>query len=83
MIEALVIIDEERRRLLRIEGREARPFATLPAQLDAPADDVGDGDPGADVIEEMGRVLHGPIIGGIDISAIGTGCGFRVSTSPA
>jgi hypothetical protein len=31
----------------------------------------------------MGRVLHGPIIGGIDISAIGTGCGFRVSTSPA
>ena len=61
--EPLLVIDEERGRLLGVEGRQARPFAPLPAQFDALADDLRHRQPGPDLVQKGGREFHGPQIG--------------------
>src|ERR1700733_14790094 len=59
MEEALLVIDEERRGLLRGERRQTRPFPPLLAQFDPLAHHLGDRQPGADLVEKFGRELHG------------------------
>ncbi len=56
--EALLVVDEERRRLLRGEGRQATPFAALLAQFDALPRHFRDRQPGPDLVEKFGRELH-------------------------
>ncbi len=58
VIEPLLIIDEKARRLLRIERRQAGVFAALLAQLHAPSDHIGHGQPGANFIEDLRGVSH-------------------------
>src|ERR1700685_2103538 len=59
MEEALLVIDEERRGLLRGERRQTRPFPPLLAQFDPLGHHFGDRQPGADLVEKFGRGLHG------------------------
>ena len=59
-----LVVDEERRRLLDVERREPRPFPALLAQLDPPAHDFRDRQPGADLVEKGGRELHRPGVDG-------------------
>jgi len=57
--EAFVVIDEERRRALLGERRQADVFPALAAQLDGLADDVGQPEPSLDLIQETFVVAHG------------------------
>ncbi len=59
VVEALLIVDEERRRALLVEGRQALPFAARLAQLDPLADDLRYRKPGAQLIEKLRRKAHG------------------------
>ena len=63
MVEPLLVVDEERGGLFGVERREARPFAPLLAQFDALADDLGDRQPGADLVEKGGGEFHPRQIG--------------------
>ena len=55
----LVVIDEERRRLLLVEGRQPLPFAPGFAQPHAAADDLRDRKPRPQLVEELRRESHG------------------------
>ena len=57
--EALLVVDEERRRLLRAEWREAPPLAPFLAQFDARPRHLRDRQAGPDLVEKFGRKLHG------------------------
>ncbi len=61
--EALLVVDEERRRLLRGERRERRPFAPSLTQFDPRADHFRHRQPGADLVEKGGREFHARQIG--------------------
>ncbi len=63
MEEPLLVVDEEGGGFFRVEGREARPFAPLPAQFDALADDFGDRQPGPDLVQKGGGEFHSRQIG--------------------
>ncbi len=58
MIEALLVVDGEGRRLLLVEGRQPLPFAACPLQGHAAGDHLAHGQPGADLIEERIGELH-------------------------
>ena len=58
VIKLLLVIDEKRGRALLVERREPTPFAPCLFELDARAHDLGQGDPGADFVEEFSRKLH-------------------------
>ena len=55
----LLVIDEERRRLLLVEGREPLPLAPRLAQFHALAHDFRDRKPRAQLVEELRRESHG------------------------
>src|SRR5689334_22206245 len=59
VIEALLIVDEERGRALLVEGREALPLAARLLELDAPTDDLRHREAGAQLVEELRRESHG------------------------
>ena len=58
VIEALDVVDEERRRLLHLEGREAGKFAPLPLQRNFARDDLADRQSRADFIEKSRGEAH-------------------------
>ena len=58
-IEALLVVDEEGRRLLGVEGRQPLPFPPRLVQPHPLADDLRHRQPGADLVEEAGRIAHG------------------------
>ena len=58
VIEALVLDDAEGRRLLVVKGTEADIFAPAPDELDPPADDFGERQALAQLVEEAGRKGH-------------------------
>ncbi len=58
MVEALLIVDVKRRRLLGVERRQAAPFAPLLLQLDAPRDDRRQRQAGTDIVKEVRRETH-------------------------
>ena len=58
MEEALLVVDEERGRLLRGERRQAAPFAPCLAQFDPLPRHLRDRQPGHDLVEKFGRELH-------------------------
>ena len=58
VVEALLVVDEKRRRLLGVERRQAGPFAPRLPQLHPRADDLRHRHPGADFVEKIGRELH-------------------------
>src|SRR5271163_3700710 len=58
VIKLLLVIDEKRGRALLVERREPTPFAPCLFELDSRAHDLGQGDPGADFVEEFSRKLH-------------------------
>src|ERR1700722_16992808 len=55
VVEALLVVDEERWRALLVEGRKPLPFPPRLAQLDPAADDVRHRQPGAQLVEELRR----------------------------
>ncbi len=55
----LLVVDEEGRRLLLVERREALELAPRAHELDAPADDFRNRKPGFQFVEELGREAHG------------------------
>src|SRR5215472_11307428 len=55
----LLIIDEERRRLLLVKGGKPLPFAAGLAQFHAPADDLRDWKPRPQLVEKLRRKSHG------------------------
>ena len=57
--EALLVVDEERRRLLRAERRQAPPLAPFLAQFDSCPRHLRHRQPGANLVEKLGRELHG------------------------
>ena len=65
----LLVIDEERGRALLIERREPAPLAPGLFELHAPADDVGDRKPRAELFEELGGEVHAGVRG------VGSGSG--------
>src|SRR5262249_33959765 len=54
----LLVVHEERGRLLLVEGREALELAAGAHELDAPAHDFRNGKPGFQLVEELGREAH-------------------------
>jgi hypothetical protein len=54
----LLVIDEERGRLLLVERRQTLPFATRLAQLHAPAHDLRNRKPCPDLVEKLWRESH-------------------------
>ena len=57
----LLVIDEERRRLLLVEGRQPFPLAPGLAQFHAPADDFRNRKPRAQLVEKLRRESHGDL----------------------
>jgi hypothetical protein len=60
--EALVVVDEERRALLLVEGREADELPALASQLHRAADHVGEPQAGLQFVDEAVVEAHAPII---------------------
>ena len=58
MVEALLVVDRERGRLLLLERRQALELPSCLLQLDAPAHDFRNRKPGAQFVEELGREAH-------------------------
>src|SRR5262245_3830858 len=58
VIEPLLVIDEERGRLLLLERRQAGILPALPAQLDVPRDDLAHGQSGSDLIKDVRSNAH-------------------------
>jgi hypothetical protein len=54
MIKALLIVDEKRRRLFHLEGRQPSVFPPRLLERDPAADDLTDGQPGADFVQDLG-----------------------------
>ena len=63
VVEALLVVDEERRRALLVEGRQPLPFAPRLLAADALADDLRYRKPGAQLIEKLRRKAHGDVVG--------------------
>jgi hypothetical protein len=61
MVELLLVVDVEGRRLLRIEGRQAAQFPSRLLETHPLADDGRNRQPGADLFEDLGRVAHGAV----------------------
>src|SRR5256886_2043659 len=53
-----LVVDEKRRRFLLVEGRKSLPLAPRMLEPHAPADDLGNRKPRAQLVEEMRRKAH-------------------------
>ena len=75
----LLVVDEERRRLLLVEGRKPLPLAPGLLELHAPADHLRNRQACAQLVEELGRKAHGcdPNRFGHDSGQIGALSGSR------
>ena len=61
VVEALVVVDEERRRFLRLERRQAGIFAALALQRNLARHDLAHREPGANLVEELRIEAHGRV----------------------
>ena len=58
VIKSLLVVDEERRRFLYLEGRQAAEFPTRSLQRNLARGDLTDRKPGPDVVEQGGGIFH-------------------------